>query len=180
MCAFPQFEPGRTPLETGLNNPNPMGHVPSYLCNLVLLREDAGKMGRGGLYLDELMTEPLNRVMDRLDEERLAVIEGLGLDGVSVDAFSKRAYPPGSRVEVNVPRVGSRLMPRFLMEDIPAGLIPIASFGKLVDVETPLTLSLIELACVATGIDFWNIGRTLENLGLDGLEPKAVVAAFKG
>ena len=77
-----------------------------------------------------------------------------------------------------VPRFGPKLLRRFLAEDIPAGLIPMASLADLAGVATPVTRLLIDAAALVARKDFWASGRTLTQFGLADLPLAAVVAAF--
>ena len=55
---------------------------------------------------------------------------------------------------------------RYLLEDIPTGLIPLISLGELSAVPTPVCHAIVELACAALSRNFWQEGRTAEKLGL--------------
>ena len=55
---------------------------------------------------------------------------------------------------------------RYFIEDVPNGLVPIASLGKYLHLETPLIDSIIKLSSILCGIDFYKEGRTIEKLQL--------------
>jgi opine dehydrogenase len=63
---------------------------------------------------------------------------------------------------------------RYISEDIPMSLVPIASLGRLVDVPTPNIDSIILLGSVLHGVDYWAEGRTAESLGLGGKSLKEI------
>jgi len=63
---------------------------------------------------------------------------------------------------------------RYLTEDVPMSLVPIASLGDMLDVETPTIKAIIHLACLLLDCDFWQEGRTAERLGLAGLSLKQI------
>jgi opine dehydrogenase len=63
----------------------------------------------------------------------------------------------------------STLQHRYVLEDIPTGLVPISYFGKIAGVQTPAMDSIVELACQLYGIDFWAVGRNPHSLGLVGM-----------
>jgi len=63
---------------------------------------------------------------------------------------------------------------RYLDEDVPMSLVPIASLGEMLKVPTPTINSVIQLASTLTGIDYWETGRTVERLGLAGLDLRAI------
>lgn len=176
--AFSQFTPGRNSLETGLNNPNPIVHPAAYLFNQGLLAIADQPMGQGALYFDELMTAPIAEIAHQVDQERLALMDALGLKGISRGEFSIRCYPEGALLRKDIPRFGPKLLPRFVYEDIPTGLVPMASLATLATVAMPVTRLLIDVASLLTHIDFWESGRTLERLGLAQLSVAEVVQSF--
>jgi len=55
---------------------------------------------------------------------------------------------------------------RYLWEDIPTGLVPLSSFGKIMGVSTKTIDYLIDEGCELLKRDFRKEGRTLEKLGL--------------
>src|SRR5690606_32475131 len=60
---------------------------------------------------------------------------------------------------------------RYIYEDVPTGLIPIASFGRHLGLPTPFTESLIQMACGVTATNYWLSGRTVQSLGLADMSP---------
>ncbi|MFW9808768.1 MAG: NAD/NADP octopine/nopaline dehydrogenase family protein, partial [Candidatus Thorarchaeota archaeon] len=68
----------------------------------------------------------------------------------------------------------SSLNHRYVLEDVPTGLVPISHLGKLAGVETPAIDAIINTACQLYDCDFWNTGRNLENMGIEGLSPYEV------
>ncbi len=63
---------------------------------------------------------------------------------------------------------------RYITEDIPMSLVPIASLGRLVGVPTPAIDSIILLGSILHGVDYWAEGRTVESLGLAGKSLKEI------
>ncbi|MDZ7294667.1 MAG: NAD/NADP octopine/nopaline dehydrogenase family protein, partial [candidate division KSB1 bacterium] len=61
-----------------------------------------------------------------------------------------------------------RLHHRYIDEDVPMSLVPIASIGEMLKVETPTIKAIIHLASLMRGVDFWEKGRTVDSLGLRG------------
>ncbi len=56
------------------------------------------------------------------------------------------------------------------MEDVPTGLIPMSAIGEAAGVETPAIDALIAIVRTMTGKDFLAEGRSLERLGLAGMD----------
>jgi opine dehydrogenase len=58
---------------------------------------------------------------------------------------------------------------RYIQEDVPASLVPIASIGKMLGIETPIINSIITIASAINGCDYWAEGRTVERLGIQNM-----------
>jgi len=63
----------------------------------------------------------------------------------------------------------NRLEHRYIFEDVPMSLVPIAALGKRYGVETRAIESVIHLACIIHRTDYWRRGRTLDKLGIEHL-----------
>jgi hypothetical protein len=59
---------------------------------------------------------------------------------------------------------------KFITEDVPTGLIPMSALGAAAGVDTPAIDALVEVVRSMTGKDFAAEGRTLERLGLNGMD----------
>jgi hypothetical protein len=59
---------------------------------------------------------------------------------------------------------------KFITEDVPTGLIPMSALGAAARVRTPAIDALVELVRNMTGKDFAAEARTLERLGLGGMD----------
>jgi len=167
--AFPQFVPAQHVLETGLNNPNPIIHTPVYLLNLARIEQ-----GQAPAAFDfhDWMTAGVERVHQAIDAERVTIARRLGLEALSYSDLSRLSYEGRKRriVETrgSIPRSAESLPPRFIIEDVPMGLVPLASLGRLIGIPTPTIDGLISVASAAWGKDFWATGRTMEALGVAG------------
>jgi len=58
---------------------------------------------------------------------------------------------------------------RYITEDIPMSLVPIASLGQQYGVSVRGIDAIIRLACIVHRTDYWRKGRTTENLGIHQL-----------
>ena len=182
--AFPQFVLAVNVLDTSLNNLNHITHPAVMLMNVGFV--ESRRLDEWFLYHDGY-TPGTGRVGDQLDLERLAVARAYGLPEVPVAEAVRRHYGhqglAGNNLyelfsdsPVHRPTLGPRTThSRLLTEDIPYGLVPLASFGQLAGVPTPTMDALITLASVVNQTDYRRTGRTVENLGLAGLSPGEVV-----
>lgn len=169
---FPNLEPAKNILETGFEGGGAMLHPIPSLMNLV--RTDRGLPYD---YYMEGITPSVARLVSACDAERLAVCRALGLEPPSLTASLKKMYNlvPDDLYELlqsNKAYVGVKspmdLRHRFIVEDTLCGIVPLASIGNLLGVETPIMNAFIDIACVVCGRDFRAEGRTAENLGLAG------------
>ncbi len=170
LADFPSFETSTKSLESGLNNPNPIGHVPATIGNAVFLGRDLGDLTTGILHFDEARLGKVNTIAAAFEAERDRLIRALGLTPLPSALFSNRAYPAGTRLFGNVPRFGPKLQTRFLTEDVPCALVPMEALGSWVGCRTPITTAMIELSNILAGIDFRSAGRTVERLGVEWLQ----------
>jgi len=56
---------------------------------------------------------------------------------------------------------------RYITEDIPMSLVPIAALRQRYGVSVRGIDSIIRLACIIHRTDYWRRGRTLDKLGID-------------
>lgn len=175
--AYPQFINGKTVLHTGLNNIGAVFHPTITLHNAAWIE---GTGGNFEFYIDGV-TKSVGLTMEAIDRERLRIAEALGFEAISAREWLKMAYnaegedlreaihnQPGYR-GIKAP---ATIRHRYITEDIPFSLVPLASVGRRYGIRVRAMESIIRLACIAHRRDYWNTGRTLESLGLDHLEPR--------
>lgn len=172
---YSQFVPARNVLETSFSNIGAIFHPTPLILN-------ACKVDTGVTfdYYHEGVTPSVAELMERVDAERVAVAAALGLRVLTAREWLYEAY--GARggnlyeaIQNNGAYTGIKapttLDHRYIYEDVPTGLVPIASFGQVTGVPTPYTESLIQMACGLHGTDYRELGRTVERLGLGGMRP---------
>ena len=64
---------------------------------------------------------------------------------------------------------------RYVFEDVPMSLVPIASLARVCKVETPTIDMVIDLANIVYQKDFRAEGRTVKTLGLEGLSSREIL-----
>lgn len=173
---MPELAAGRTTLETGLNNPNPVGHVPALVGNLGLLGRDLGDVTDGALQFDELRSDAVQTLCSTVEQERVAVMQGLGLRPIPLQAFLARAYQPGDRLVSGMPRFGKKLLPRFLSEDVATAFVPIESLGAWRRIPTPVISALITVCATVAQVDYRASGRTVASIGAEWIESECRAA----
>jgi opine dehydrogenase len=172
--AYPQFIDGGDVLQTGINNIGAIFHPTISIFNAGWIEATNGDFQ---FYLDGV-TPTVARLMEVMDRERVTVAAAVGVRAVTAREWLKMAYnadgeslyeaihnQPGYR-GINAP---ATLSHRYLTEDIPMSLVPIASLGNHNGVSVRGMESIIRLACIAHQTDYWRRGRTLERLGIKHL-----------
>jgi opine dehydrogenase len=167
-------------LETSLNNPNAMAHPVPALLNTGWIETTGGDFR---FYADGV-SPSVARVMDALDRDRLAVVSALGLSPVPATEWDRRLYglTGATTYELNRDswvhrdiRAPGELRSRYLTEDVPYGLVPIASIARELGIPTPTIDLVIDLACLLLDEDLRAAGRTAASLGLAGLDARQMV-----
>lgn len=172
-CAYPQFVAGENIFKTSLDNIGDVFHPTICLMNAGWIEDDV----EFRFYLDGV-TESVGRVLEKVDCERIKIAETLGTRVISAKewlylaygAFGKnlreaiKANPGYSRI-----MAPNRLTIRYISEDVPSSLVPIASIGRKFGVATPTIDSIINLASTINDVDYWETGRTVEKLRIQDL-----------
>ena len=171
--------PTENELRTTLENINPPLHAPMMILKAVYVElgeEPYDKCDKS--FAVKCLTKEINT-------ETNAITTAFGLDSLSYEfVHDVLMYPywlklprvtdrPEWAIPENMPLEYSTksnlLNMRYITEDIPYGLVPIAELGKMVNVPTPAIDSVITIASIITETDFRMKGRTLENLGIEGM-----------
>lgn len=172
---------GSDALTTGLNNSNPVYHVPPSVLNFKTVED-------GCEYpLHTLVTPRVAEIVNLMDEERLKVAGALDVDCMSFWEFLSSAYGvrDGDYHERIVQAYGRQAFPepssprhRYFIEDIPFGMVPWLSLAWELGVSVPVTQSLTVLGSALCAQDFMSNGRTLESLGLENAGKGGIRSAF--
>ncbi len=179
--AYPQFIDGTTVLHTGLNNMGAIFHPALTLLNAGRIESTGGEFQ---FYIDGA-TPSVARVLEALDRERVTVAAALGIRARSGLEWLKMAYDAdgGSLYEAIHNQQGYRgikapatLKHRYIFEDVPMSLVPIAALGQRYGVSVQAMDAIIRLACIAHQTDFWRRGRTLDRLGIQQLSVSELTA----
>lgn len=177
-CVYPKLGAAKNVLETGLSNVNTVLHAPILVLNAGWTEKKLGKF----LFYWDGCTPSVGKVVEAVDEERLEIGRALDLDLVSTKEVLLKWYGHqglkgetlGEVLATNPAyewdEAPKSLKHRFLLEDIPYGMVPMESLGKLVGVPTPISTSIINLACRLTGLDLRENARDLKTLKLTDVD----------
>ena len=172
--ALPQFVSGSNVLKTSLDNIGAIFHPGILILNATRVEATRGDFD---FYTDGV-TPSISKVLEAMDAERVAVADALGIRAMNARTWLYVAYDAAGRtlyeaIQNNHGYKGIKaptgLFHRYITEDIPMSLVPIAALGELLEVPTPTIRSMIHLGSMLLGEDYWRQGRTKERMVIDGL-----------
>jgi opine dehydrogenase len=177
--ALPQFVPGDNILKTSFDNIGAVFHPAITILNSGRIEDTHGQFQ----YYVEGVTPAVARILEAIDGERVRVAEALGIRAQTAREWLYMAYDsagstlhaamqanPGYR-GISAP---ATIHHRYITEDVPTSLVPIASIGGMLGVDTPVIRAMIDLAGAMHGRDYWKTGRTVERLGIQGMSVKEI------
>ena len=177
---YPNIVPADNVLAVSLSNPNPTVHPPGSVLNVGRIEYSKGEfyMYREGI------TAATARVVRALYDETHAIAEAIGFKILEYEDEDFRNTGTIMGVEFWAPfdKLGiiagikgpSKLDDRYIIEDLPYGLVHRSQLGDLVGVPTPIIDGIINIGAVVCETDFWE-GRTLKDLGLAGMTKEEIM-----
>ncbi len=172
--AFPQFVAAENVLKTSMDNMGAIFHPALTILNAARIESTHGDFD----YYHEGITPSVAKILESMDNERVAVAASMGVRAISAREWLEAAYGVvGSTLYEAVLnnegykgiKAPSSLYHRYIFEDVPSSLVPIASLGKSFKVPTPTIEHIIHMASLIHEVDYWSIGRTVDRLGLTGM-----------
>lgn len=161
-----------------LSNLNPQNHMGIALCNLT--RMERGEQWSQG----ENVTPAVGRLLEALDQERLAIAEALGLKVRTIfEHFHLSFHVPldtVSNMNQAMHREGrggvgpDTAQSRYVLEDVPFGLAMTARLGRLAGRPAQLHEAGIRIFSALYGQDFMGENDLLEALALEELPLEAL------
>lgn len=174
------FYPAKNILQTSFENIGAMFHP-----SVVLFNEATIERGQSFYFYREI-TPALAHMIEALDEERMAVGKAYGIDlisakdwvsyaydGVEGDTLCERMQNNPAYYEILAP---TTINCRQITEDIPTGIMPMAELGMVAGVSTPIMDALITMCSTLLQKDFRKDGRSLESLGLGGMNVNEILS----
>lgn len=172
-CLREYFSIADSVLLTSLSNVGMVLHCAPVLMNIGWI--ETAKVDFKYYY--DGISESVASFIEKIDFERQAVANSAGCDVESVADWLKRTYSVHgtclydcirsneSYREIDAPPT---IYCRYLLEDVPNGLVPIEALGKELGVQTPSISIVIDLASSVLNIDFRKTGRVYS---MDMLKP---------
>lgn len=122
-------------------------------------------------YYYDGISESVANLLEKIDKERLGISAQLGYNIESVADWIRRTYSlEGEDLfeciqnnvayrEIDAPQM---IKSRYIMEDVPNGLVPMEHLARSIGMETPVISNVINLANTLLDIDFRCIGRRFD------------------
>ncbi len=168
--------PATSVLETILADLNLVGHPAAALLNV-------GRIEYSGPFRlwREGVTPSVAKLIEAVDKERLAAMKALDLKNVKTYVEMSRlwgmcpkeadTYQKVINTKYIAPKNPTDLQThRYITEDIPYSLVTCASIGDMIKVPMPVINGVITLFGAMNQVDYWAEGRTVETLGIAGLD----------
>jgi opine dehydrogenase len=171
---FPDLRPVENVLVTSLANTNTIVHGPVSIVNAGLIETRRGDFP----FFTQAYSPGAGRLVDAVDAERVRLLEALGQPPVTGREWFQRFYGDqgmaGETLQQMLSTFGafqrsaspSSLDHPYFSEDVPFGLVPLASLSRRFGVAAPATEAVITLCSIVCNLDFWAHGRTVESLGI--------------
>jgi opine dehydrogenase len=173
-AAYREFVPGDNVMKTSMDNIGAIFHPAVTVLNCPRIESTHGDFE---YYIDGI-TPSAAHILEALDAERVAVGAAMGFNCMSAREWLYIAYDAAGATLYDALRANpgyygikapNRIDHRYLWEDVPASLVPIASMGEMLGVPCPTIRAVVHLANLLHECDYWQTGRTAEKLGLVGL-----------
>jgi opine dehydrogenase len=171
---YPGMEPAESVLQTSLQNANPIIHPAVTLSNAARIEMTGGDF----LFYEEGVSDSVGRLIEALDNERIAIGKELGITilpdpeiGMRQGYMLEANYGSGYRKAPGFRSIGAQpqLDHRYLNEDVGYGLVFISMLGQQIDVKTPGIDAVISLASILMARDYRSETlRTPASLGIAG------------
>ena len=171
-AVLPALTPARSVLHTGLSNVGAILHP-----TIALLNADRITSGETFDFYTEGVTRRVAHVLAAADEERLRIADAYGEQVQSLTSWIDSAYGHRAdtleRAVAGNPaykgiRAPSTIHHRYLLEDVPTGLIPLIELGAAARLAVPTLRFLVARAESALGMNLHEEARSLASLGLNG------------
>lgn len=169
---YPALEPADSVFQTTLQNGNPVIHPAVTLLNAGLLERTEGDF----LFYEEGVTPGVGRLIQAVDEERLAIGAALGVQllsepeiGVRQGYMREATYDIGYSTAPGFTgiKAQSSLDHRYLDEDVGFSLLFLIELAQRLGVPVPTMDAVVQVASVVRGLDYRaQPHRTLAELGV--------------
>ena len=185
---------GKTVLDIGFSNVNPVIHVPGTVLGASVMENFGRIYGGHDRYQYSIYSHAfcpsLSEVQVAFYEEETALAEAIGVDLARYpreDFFSRASIlgpeymgegcivPFDEQWATGFTTGPFTIQNRYITEDVPVGCHVYHELGKQFGIATPVIDSMITIASVMTGQDFYGTGVKLEDLGIGHLDKEELL-----
>lgn len=172
--AFPEFTAATSVLETSFNNVGSMLHPIPTLLNCGRIENTFGDFQ----YYIEGVTPSIAKIIEQADQERMLIARKLKTKTISLKEWLAYTYSASGETlcqALNNTKgyhgiiAPSSMNTRYIYEDVPQSLVPIADMGRHLGINTPTINSIIQLTSIIHGTDYYKYGRKITDMGIDRL-----------
>ena len=165
-CLKPYFSLERSVVHTSLSNVGMILHCAPVLMNIGWIEN---KQVDFKYYYDGI-SETIAKFIEKMDKERCIVSKKIGVNVESTVEWMSRTYHVNGKSlfecikaneayrEIDAPPT---IQSRYILEDVPNGLVPIEYLGKQLETSTPNITSIIDLSNSIFEKDFRKLGRQI-------------------
>ena len=182
FSGFIEFIAGSNLLAIDLDNVNYALHPLPVLLNYGDIEKNPDTFRH---YIDGV-TPLISDQMMKMDEERMAIGDALGLDLTSTMDQLKTYYGQNdsktyyeyvnSEDSPYKDIVGHNVRSRYITEDVPCLHVPAIELAHLIGIDAPIVETCVKLSSLLHGVNYATEGTTLEKLGLGGKTVSEIVA----
>lgn len=158
-------------VEAALHNPNLIVHTIGAIMSIPRIEYSEGDY----CMYKEVFTPSIWNLVQRLDAEKMRVLEKLGLEPLPYEKACRFRNSKDLTVDAteafydyalnDSPSGPHKSDSRYITEDVPQGLMLLESMSRVLGIKTPVCSSLIEIASACLDTDFRKNGRTVRRLG---------------
>ncbi len=166
---YPQYYKAQNAWQTSFNNPSSILHTITTLMN-------TSRIELFGPYKNSFydITPAVARIMEEVDKERVEIAKHfysnpLTLNGIMCSLYgleTDNLYDTIKSIKAyRIQHSPNNMQHRYVSEDIPYSLVPIATLGHKLGLKTTNMDSIINLACMCNNENYWETGRNTDTLG---------------
>ncbi len=173
-CFYEAFVPAKNILETSLLNIGAIFHPGPAIFNIARIECKCDYE-----HYHEGITPCVGRILEKVDGERVEIAQKMNVDTISAKTWLGEVYgvKPEKTLQETIRKnevyagISAPKDPgtRYISEDIPMSITPLAEMGRMVGVKTPFMNMLIDIASLMHGRDYRENGRSLKSLGIDNM-----------
>jgi len=167
-----RFFPAKNVLEVAINA------VGLFQTAMSILNTSRIESGEDFYHFRQGYTPSVVKVLQAIWKEKGLILEALKLNDLSpFEELQKKLLNPTPE-QLSIKRPNS-MSHRYITENCPFRLVPMSSLGLTLNIPTPVTNAIIELASIINGIDYYKYGRTMDKLGLSSLKINELIEFFE-